>query len=297
LSTSLLEMAEAKDFEGVLATYRDRPAEEVMVVADRLREDDIYTVAIALYGWLLNRDETAAAHFGTGQCHGKVYDYATAAEHLGRAFELDPERTEGASYYAYILERLGRLDEAAPWYDRAIAGADADDLWALSHRAWFLEKWGRPEEAVAAFRDVLTRNPAYTWASKRFSLLLRSLGRREEAEEVIAGPVASNPANRFARLNLLEYRLLDEDGPGYEEIRATLTPGPPWHEVVVELFDLYRDVLLPGGTDPARLAAWEASAEALTDSVHRDFDDLTALLAARSGDVDEWKRLIQLLLK
>ena len=44
-------------------------------------------------------------------------------------------------------------------------------------------------------------------------------------------------------------------------------------------------------------AAWEREADALTDSVHRDFDDLTALLADRGGDLDTWRRQIQLLLK
>ena len=42
---------------------------------------------------------------------------------------------------------------------------------------------------------------------------------------------------------------------------------------------------------------WEEAAQAQPDSVHRDFDDLTALLDERNGDVATWRRLIQLLLK
>ena len=81
--------------------------------------------------------------------------------------------------------------------------------------------------------------------------------------------------------------------------RESLDPigEPPWYPVVVELFDLYREHLLPGRPDPARLAAWEEAAQAQPDSVHRDFDDLTALLDERNGDVATWRRLIQLLLK
>jgi tetratricopeptide (TPR) repeat protein len=297
MSTSLLEMAKAKDFSGVLAEHRERPVAEVLEAAEHLREDDIYNVAIELYRWLLDREETSVASFGIGQCYGKIYDYEAAATHLGRAFELDPDRTAGATYYAYILERLDRLDDAAGWYERGLAGDDADDLWSRSHHAWFLEKWGKPDEAVAAFQEVLGRNPAYTWAVKRYALLLRSLGRREEAEAVIAGPASS--ASLFARLNLLEYRLIDEDDPGYEKVRAEVDPsaGPPWHRTVVELFDIYRDVLLPNRPDPARMAAWEAQAAVLTDSVHRDFDDLSALLALRGGDVETWKGMVQQLLK
>lgn len=296
---TLAEMAGAGDVAGVLRGYRERPDGEVLSAADSLREDDQYSAATELYRWLLARQETSHAHFGLGQCHGKTYAYTGAAVHLARAFELDPDRTQGATYYAYVLERLGRLDEAAGWYERGLAGADADDLWARSHHAWFLEKWGRPDDALAAFRGVLDSEPGYTWAVKRCALLLRSLGRREEAEAVVAGAVERAPQSLFARLNLLEYRLVDEDDPGYEAVRATVTPsaGPPWHAVVVELFDLCREVLLPGRADPERLARWEEAAAALTDSVHRDFDDLTALVAARGGDRATWERLVRLLLK
>ncbi len=294
-----MDLAKGRDFEGVRGAYVSCSVAEVGEVADYLREADIYHVAIELYTWLLSRQETGEAHFGIGQCHGKVYDYDTAVIHLGRAFELDAGRSEGASYYAYILERLGRLDEAAPWYERALAGADSEDLWARSHHAWFLEKWSKPDEAIAAFQDVLERNPGYTWAVKRYALLLRGLGRDTDAEVVIAGAVERDPASLFARLNLLEYRLIAEDGAGYVQVRGTVVPtaGPPWHAVVVELFDLCREVLLPRALDVDRIASWEASAQALTDSVHRDFDDLTDLLSARGADVATWRRLIGLLLK
>ena len=41
----------------------------------------------------------------------------------------------------------------------------------------------------------------------------------------------------------------------------------------------------------------ETEAGALTDSVHRDFDDLSTKLSERGGDVATWQRQIQLLLK
>lgn len=299
MTTDLMAAAEQQDYEAVLAAYATRPAAEVAEVADHLREADIYNVAIELYRWLLDREESALAHFGLGQCHGKIYDYDAALEHLGRAFQLDPDRSEGASYYAYILERQGRMDEAAHWYRRALDGAESDDLWARSHHAWFLEKWDRLDEAHAAYADVLARNPAYTWAVKRWALLLRRLGRRDEAEALVEGAVEQHPQNLFARLNLLEYRLLDEDDAGYEAVRATIEPGagPPWFPVVVDLFDLTREQLLPGKVDSDAVARWEAAAAGLKDSVHRDFDDLTALLEQRGGEVQTWRRLVQALLK
>ena len=263
-----------------------------------LREDDIYNVAIELYEWLLDQGDSAEAHFGIGQCYGKIYDYDRALSHLDRAFAGDPERSAGASYYAYILERHERMDDADRWYRQALAGAETDDLWARSHYAWFLEKWGRTDDACRAYEDVLERNPSYTWASKRYGMLLHRLGEQGQAQALLHGAVERDPENLYATLNYLEFLLLTEDDD-YVAFRESLDPigGPPWYPVVVELFDLYRDHLLPGRPDPARLAAWEEAAQAQPDSVHRDFDDLTALLDKRNGDVATWRRLIQLLLK
>lgn len=299
MTTDLMASAEQQDYEAVLASFRSQPRPDVADVADHLREADIYNVAIELYRWLLDQEKSARAHFGLGQCLGKIYDYDTALEHLDQAFRLEPDMSAGASYYAYILERKGRMEEAAHWYGQALQGAEADDLWARSHYAWFLEKCGRLDEAHAAYADVLERNQAYTWAVKRWALLLHRLGRRGDAEALVQGAVDRNPQNLFARLNLLEYRLLDEDDAGYGVVRASIEPGagPPWFPVVVDLFDLVREQLLPRRVDPEAVARWEAAAAGLKDSVHRDFDDLTALLERRGGEAETWRRLVQTLLK
>lgn len=271
---------------------------DVLREADRLREDDVYQPAAELYRTLLAEEESAAAHFGLGQCLGKLYDFDAALTHLDRAFALDPARSEGASYYAYVLERHGRMDDADRWYRQALAGADADDLWARSHHAWFLEKWGRTEDACDVYEDVLRRNPSYTWAVKRYALLLHRLGQPEKARALLRGTVDRAPGNRFAALNYLEYLLLTGDGE-YPAVRSTLDSAgaPAWYPVVLDLFDYYREHLLTGRPDPVRLAAWEAAADALPESVHRDFEDLTALLAGRGGDVAAWRGQVHRLLK
>src|SRR5829696_3781982 len=249
-----MEAALQKNFDEVLARYRRHDRDEVLQVADQLREDDIYNVAIVLYRWVLDFDDSPAAHFGIGQCLGKTYDYAAALSHLDRAFSAEPERSDGASYYAYILERHGRMEEADRWYQHALQGAEANDLWARSHYAWFLEKWGRMDDACRVFEDVLDRNPAYTWASKRYALLLRSLGREDQARALVRDAVRANPGNRFAALNWVEYLLLTEDD-GYDEARAELETGdeaPPWFPVLAEMFDYYRNHLLTKDPDPLR---------------------------------------------
>jgi tetratricopeptide (TPR) repeat protein len=294
----LMRLAQEKAFGEVIAQFRECPSDEVLAVADWLREDDIYNVAIELYQWLLDVDETAAAHFGIGQCYGKIYDYDAALVHLDEAFREDSQRSEGASYYAYILERHGRMEDADRWYRQALAGAESEDLWARSHYAWFLEKWGKSDAACRAYEHVLERNPAYTWAVKRYALLLFRLGEKERARELVHDAVERSPANRFAALNYLEFLLLTEDD-GYAALRASMDPGegPAWYPVMLDVFDYYREHLLTSRPDAVRLSALETAADSLNESVHRDFDDLTAMLAERGGDLDTWRRLIQLLLK
>jgi tetratricopeptide (TPR) repeat protein len=297
-TTELMRLAREKQFDEVLARFRESSPDEALAVADWLREDDIYNVAIELYAWLLDVQESPAVHFGIGQCYGKIYEYDKALGHLDQAFEQDQQRSEGASYYAYILERHERMEDADRWYRQALDGAETDDLWARSHYAWFLEKWGKTDDACRAYDDVLERNPAYTWAVKRYALLLLALGDHDRAKALMRQAIETAPGNRFAALNFLEFLLLTDD-PDYAEFRASLDlgEGPPWYPVVVELYDYYRDCLLASRPDPERRKAFDASAAALKDSVHRDFDDLTAKLDERGGDVGAWREMIGRLLK
>ena len=102
------------------------------------------------------------------------------------------------------------------------------------------------------------------------------------------------PQSPFPKLNLLEFLLLDGRPAEYQEALASLgdRAGLPLAvQVTVDLFEWWRD------PSPEAAAAVEAKAEQLPESVHRDFDDLTEGLAARGGDVKEWSRLLQLLLK
>jgi tetratricopeptide (TPR) repeat protein len=302
-------MAEAGDLAGVQGAYRDESLADVKAAAEILREADAYKTAIELYSWLLASGSgdgaggvDADVHFGIGQCYGKSYDFDTALVHLQRAFAADPARVTGANYYAYILERNAQWDEAGKWYEVALANpvGGPEDLWTGSHYCWYLEKAGRIEDAKAAYSAFLSDNPSYTWAVKRYALLLLRLGEREWAEGLVRGAVERMPASPFPKLNLLEFLLLDDQGAEYETVLASLGDRSALAlpvQVTVDLFEYWRTVLAPGVADPGALAALEAKAAALPESVHRDFDDLSEALALRGGDNKEWARLLQLLLK
>jgi tetratricopeptide (TPR) repeat protein len=275
----------------------EQAAEAKKAEADRLREADAYKSAIDLYRSLLAEGvDDADIQFGLGQCLGKSYDFDGALIHLRQAFEADPSRVKGANYYAYILERNERFDEAGRWYDVAVANpvGGPEDLWTLSHRCWFLEKAGREDEAAAAYEAFLAEYPQYTWAVKRYALMKLRLGDQAGAEALVRGAVERMPASPFPKLNLLEFLLLDGQASAYAEALASLgdraeLPLPV--QVTIDLFEWWRS------PSPEAVAALEAKAAQLPESVHRDFDDLTEALAAKGGDVKEWGRLLQLLLK
>ena len=272
-------------------------SEDLLTKADELREADAYKAAIELYQQLLDQGKDSPdVRFGLGQCYGKAYDFDTALTHLSAAFTAQPDRVAGANYYAYILERNERYDEAGQWYDVAVANpvGGPEDLWTLSHRCWFLEKAGRDDEAAAAYEAFLAEYPQYTWAVKRYALMKLRLGDQAGAEALVRGAVERMPASPFPKLNLLEFLLLDGQTAAYEAALAELgdraaLPLPV--QVTVDLFEWWRS------PSPEAAAALEAKAAELPESVHRDFDDLTEALAARAGDLTEWSRLLQLLLK
>ena len=296
---SLRELAEARKFDALRSRFRDEPDDVVLEVAEYLREEDLYQLAIELYDHLLSRRDTPEIRFGIGQCHGKIYDYETAVGHLQRAFALDPDRAEGANYYAYILERLERTDEADAWYRKALAGLYGEDLWTLSHYAYFLEKAGRRDEARKAYEAVLDLDPGYTWAVKRYAVFLLAEGEGDRAEELMRGALEAFPGRPFVKLNYLEFLILRGDRDAYERyFREIADVAPvPWFPVVVRLLDYFFRCLLHGKSDPEQVRDYERRAAALLDSVHRDFDDLNALLAEKGGDEKEWKRLVGCLLK
>lgn len=296
-NNKLLELARDKEYQQILDNHQQYPIETVTEVADFLREEDVYNVAMSLYRYLLKQQEASDYHFGIGQCYGKIYNYSLALWHLEKAFNLRKKRS-GANYYAYILERNFLMERAARWYERALQAGYDKDLWTLSHYAYFLEKYGQTEEAQKCYEQVLELNPAYTWAVKRYALFLLKQGQTEKSLEMMQAALEKFPKSPFVKLNYLEYLIIRGMDSEYESYLASLdydnAPFP--FQVLVDLFDYFWRYLLRGEKNAQKARAYEQKASQLKDSIHRDFDDLNEILAAKGGDLDEWQRLIGFLM-
>ena len=298
-NNALMDLAKSKEYEKVLDTYQQYPIESVTEVADFLRNEDIYNVATTLYQYLLEQKETADFHYGIGQCYGKNYDYDTSLFHLKKAFDSGEDRTEGANYYAYILERKLLMDDAYKWYQKALENGYDKDLWTLSHYAYFLEKYNKTEAAKKAYEDVLNIDPAYTWAVKRYAIFLLKENEPEQSLKLMQDALEKFPKNPFVKLNYLEYLIIRGKADEYEQYLQTIDyeKAPLPFKVLVDLFDYFQRYLLNGKSDAEKVKAYEEKANSLKDSIHRDFDDLNEILVAKNGDMTEWKRLITFLLK
>jgi tetratricopeptide (TPR) repeat protein len=298
-NTALMDLAQAKEYEKILDVHQQYPMESVASVADFLRNEDIYNVAMTLYQYLLEQKEAPDFHYGIGQCYGKNYDYDKSIFHLQKAFAPGEDRTEGSNYYAYILERKFLMDEAYEWYQKALKSGYDNDLWTLSHYAYFLEKYNKKEEAKKAYEDVLTINPAYTWAVKRYAIFLLKENQPEQSMKLMRDALDKFPNNPFVKLNYLEYLIIrgmtDEYNEYFQSMGYEKSPLP--FQVLVDLFDYFERYLINGKSDEQKVKAYEEKAKKLKDSIHRDFDDLNEILIAKNGDMTEWKRLIQFLLK
>ena len=298
-STTLMELVDAKEHHTILNVYQDYAIDTIAQAAEVLRDRDFYNIALPLYQYLLQRQEMADYYYGIGQCYGKAYDCETSLTYQQLAFELQPNRSEGTNYYAYILEKNLLMDQAEKWYQKALNNGYADDLWTLSHYAYFLEKNHQLDAAEHTYQDVLQRNPTYTWAIKRYALLMLKQNQPDRSLDCMKTAIEQYPKNPVVQLNYLEYLIICGDGAAYEtHLRSLNYPQLvlPF-QTLIDLFDYFRQYLLQQCSNPEKLAAYHTKVATLKDSIHRDFDDLNELLIANHGDLATWQHMTHLLVK
>lgn len=297
-NNQLLELARDKQYQQILENHPQYSLETVTEVADFLRDQDAYNVAMSLYRYLLKQAEISDYHYGIGQCYGKIYNYRLALWHLEKAFTLQPNRS-GVNYYAYILERNFQMPKAKKTYRQALMNGYDGDLWTLSHYAYFLEKYGQKTLAKSYYKKVLSLNPAYTWAIKRYALCLLNEGKIQQSMELMQTSLQHFPKNPFVKLNYLEYLIIRGLDAEYESYLASLDyeHAPLPFQVLVDLFDYCWRYLIRGEFDLDKEIAYAQKADQLEDSIHRDFDDLNQIIADNKGDLTEWLRLIDFLLR
>jgi adenylate cyclase len=110
----------------------------------------------------------------------KLHDQAIVAKE--KAISLNPNFADAIAALGDILAWAGRPEEAIGFINRAMRLNPIYPvwyLWGLSH-AYFLT--GQYDEAIAAFKSVLNRNPNFHPAHIYLAIIYSELGRVEEAQ-------------------------------------------------------------------------------------------------------------------
>jgi adenylate cyclase len=122
----------------------------------------------------------------------KQYDQALAAAR--RAVALDPNDADACVTLGEILSCVGQPEEAIGLVEKALRldpHYPASYLFALG-QAYYLAD--RSEEAIAAFKRLLTRNPDHVRGHFLLAMVYADAGRDQEAREEIAACRAINPS-------------------------------------------------------------------------------------------------------
>lgn len=275
-------------------------AKDLVRSADVLRARGYYRVPCALYTRALELEESEAARTGLGVSLGKLSRFVEARAALAPVFSARTAYHDQTAYWAYVLERSHEYESALAAYDLAIASVVAPDPWTLGHRAYCLEKMGRGDEAVDAYRAALAAFPEDTWSRKRFALFLGSRDDEHLGRKVLVSGCLFVKSQVLSLMNLLEFAVLKADTSLAREAAEQVRSHPEArdaHRVLVDVILWAGSSKLGNAIDPIDGSTLLARVEALEVPVHRDFDDLSAVVRASGGDVERWTAITQAFVK
>jgi tetratricopeptide (TPR) repeat protein len=121
----------------------------------------------------------------------KQYDQAIAEAE--RAIALEPNQTEGYAWLAEILSFAGRAEEATGMAEKAMRIGFPDPHWFLPTLGQAYCLTGRYEEAIAALKKFISRNPDWLHAQLILAIAASEAGRAEEAQEAAAAVLRISP--------------------------------------------------------------------------------------------------------
>ncbi len=181
-------------------------AEELHLTATHLEQYRHATRSPEPY-WqeLLRRDPgDSRAHLALGVRRLRAARYADAERHLraalARLTALNPNPADGAASYhlGRVLERTGRPAEAREAYGKA-AWSAAWRVPAGLATARLDAREQRPADALARATEVLDLDGHQVQARDVAAVALRALGRTDEAARLVAGTLATDPLDWWAR--------------------------------------------------------------------------------------------------
>ena len=177
------------------------------------------------------------------------WDWAGAEPEYRRALEINPSAANTLAYYSYLLEIIGRSEEALPHIERALE-LDPFNALFFSLYAGVLNYHARYDDAVTAARKALAMQPDAPIALSQLELALMATGRREERLALQRERYAGDPE----RLEALERGLMEG---GYEGAQRRIAEvGAARYEKAGRVDALDIAMLYFGAGDKDRTMDW-----------------------------------------
>lgn len=161
----------------------------------------LLSLAVAAQSWL----EQAEALTGKGRLHEAL----PLAE---KAHQADPKSARAASLYGYLLIETGSPKEAEPLYRQV--HQQSDSAQSAANLAFLLNRLGKYDEAELLYRAALKKDPKSLRHRNNLAQLYRNLGRNQQAEKLLVEVLAESearlgahhPDTAVARNNLADLR-------------------------------------------------------------------------------------------
>ena len=147
-------------------------------------------------------DELPFAHMFLGWIHLWRKEHEQAIAEARRCLELDPDNAEGHGRLGHILDQAGRPAEGLPFIETAMR---LDPHYPFLYIFWLahaFQSMERYDEAIAAYRRTISRNPDFFSAHLQLAATYALLGRIEEATAEAAQALRRDPScsvQRYAK--------------------------------------------------------------------------------------------------
>ncbi len=137
-----------------------------------LQTQGLWADAMACYRQSIELHPTAEAHTFLGWVASFLRLYDEAIEHCRRAIEIDPDFGNPYNDIGAYLMELDRLDDAIPWFERALFAPRYDArCYPLYNLGRVYEKQGDWRRAIDYYRRAVRENPAYELARTKLHAL------------------------------------------------------------------------------------------------------------------------------
>ena len=183
--------------------------------------------------------------YSTGQCVNEVYT-APVGSLIPLASHPHTRPPEGSHIPSNSVKRAPPRAPASVCMNWNHHNLRVDGPWMADDEAFTHEIEGRPEQALVAYKRALEADPSGTDTAINLALLLKYLGRRQEAEEVLTAALncdsdrrvtdavrlmdgghlfgsADSTIDAIAGASAMLLRILRADGYGAAAVRQRLT--------------------------------------------------------------------------